>query len=353
MRFMREKLVVILAVLLVVSIALIGCGNSEVSTQEQTSGETGGPKEEKPKELVKWRHGTVMFKADSGFQLMAKEKGFFEKHGVEIEHVEFEGDATMLQALVAGEIDSMEANPASTISAVEKGAGLKIIGSTIPGLPYALYVNKDINSFADLRGKDVGVSKPGAFPEMVLKAMMDAEGVDPNSVNLVNAGSDAQRQQALIAGKIDAVANSSEFVPMAEKDGYKVLAYAIDVVPEYPRFVIVANEDSLKEKSDAAVGFLAAEMEGLTYAHNHKDEALKLTAKTIDVEENDEKIVSMYDEIKSKGYLSTECEIPYDKIEWLQDFLHELGRVEEKTDIDDLTDGSYREEALKIADLEQ
>lgn len=335
---------VFIALLLVLS----GCGSSNSTT---TSQETNGKKEEKA--LVKWKHGIVKAKADSGFILMAKEKDFFKKHGVDVEFVEFEGDATMLQALVAGEIDSMEANPAGTLSAINKGAKLKFIGSTMPGMPYALYTKNNIKSLKDLQGKLIGVSKPGALPEIIVKAMLEAEGLDSNSIKLVNAGGDAQRYQALVQGKIDAVANGSEFVPQAEKDGVKVLAYASDIVPKYPRFVIVSSEKALKEKKDAAVGFLAGEMEGLTFALENRDEAIKLASKTIDVPENDPRILSIYDEVKEKGYLSPKSEIPKEQISWLQDFLFKLGNIDKKVDLDSVIDESFREKALKEANIKQ
>src|SRR6185312_2797669 len=34
--------------------------------------------------LTKWRQGIVPFKGDAGFLYMAKEKGFFQKHGVDV-----------------------------------------------------------------------------------------------------------------------------------------------------------------------------------------------------------------------------------------------------------------------------
>ncbi|WP_174735217.1 ABC transporter substrate-binding protein [Mesobacillus harenae] len=337
--------IIIFALILVIS----ACSSSNTNSSSSSNSESEG---EETKELVKWKHGIVSAKADSGFILMAKEKDYFKKHGVEVEFMEFEGDATMIQALIAGELDSMEANPAASINAINKGAKLKFIGSTMPGMPYALYTNSEIKSFKDLEGKIVGISKPGALPEIIVKAMLMEEGLDPASVTFVNAGGDVQRYQALMGGKVDAIASASEFVPQAEKDGINVLGYAADIVPMYPRFVIVSSEKALTEKPDAAAGFLAGEMEGLTYALNNRDEAIKLAAKTIDVPEDNVRINSIYDEVKEKGYLSPKSEIPVDRIEWLQDFLFELGSIEKKVDLNTVIDESFRKKALEMAEIE-
>jgi NitT/TauT family transport system substrate-binding protein len=221
----------------------------------------------------------------------------------------------------------------------------------MPGMPYSLYTNSNIKSFQDLKGKTFGISKPGALPDMIVKAMLLQEGLDPSSIKFVNAGNDVQRYQALKEGKVDAVASISEFVPQAAKDGVNILANVSDIVPNYPRFVIVSSEKSLKDKPDGAVGFLAGEMKGLTYALANKPEAIKLAAKTENVKEDDSRINYIYDEVKEKGYLSPKSEIPKDKIAWLQDFLFKLGSIQKKANLDTIIDNSYRDKALKKADM--
>ena len=42
--------------------------------------------------LIKWREGIVPFKGDAGFFYMAKEKGFFRKHGIDLEFVQIPGN---------------------------------------------------------------------------------------------------------------------------------------------------------------------------------------------------------------------------------------------------------------------
>ncbi|CAG7646174.1 ABC transporter substrate-binding protein [Paenibacillus allorhizosphaerae] len=330
--------------LLVMALALTGCGGKATPA---SGGKDGKGEAQNQQELVKWKHGIVKARGDASYQLMAKEKNFFKKHGVNIEYMEFESDVTMLQALVADQIDSMEANPASALTAVQQGAKLKVIGSTLSVNPFVLYVKSNIKSFDDLKGKTVGTSAPGSMPEMSAKAMLKAKGIDVNSVTIVNAGADAQRYQALVAGKLDATAANSDYVVNAASDGIKVLAYASDVIPDYPRFVVIASEKSLKDRPQGAVGFLAAQSEGLTYALEHRSEAIALAAKTMNVPTDNEGIIQVYDEFKNKNFVSPNLEIPVKKIEWLQDLQIELGRMKGKVDVNSIVDGSFREQALK------
>ncbi len=297
--------------------------------------------------LVKWRHGLVQAKGDAGFFYMALEKGFFKKRGLDVEFIDLRGDKEIIRALLAGELDSAEPNGGATLLAIDRSAPLRFIGSTMPGNPYALYARKEITSWAQLKGKTFGVTAPGAAPDIIARDMLARNGVDPDSINIVNAGGSGARIQALAAGKIDATASSTQFIPDADKLGIRVMALASDLLPEYPRFVIIAQEKTLKAKREEMINFLAAYMEGLDYSAKHRDETLKLAGRMNQKPANDKQLVYIYDEVIAKGYLSVKSEIPRAKLEWLQKELLRMGLIREQIDLDKFIDESLRKEALK------
>ena len=282
---------------------------------------------------------------------MAKEKGFFQKRGLDVDFMEFRGDKDVARALLAGEVDAAEISPAAELNAIDRGADLRFIGSSMPGFPYALYVKKDITSWDQLKGKTFGVSAPGSVPEVISREMLRRKGIDDTTIQIVNAGGSGLRIKALVGGKIDAAASSSEYIPEADKLGIRVMAMAVDLVPEYPRFVIVAQQETLKAKREAIINFLAAYMEGMDYAVKHRDETLKLSAKINDKPANDPTLAYMFDEVIAKGYMSVKAEIPRAKIDWLQNELLKSKTIRKKVDLDKYIDESYRKEALKRANL--
>lgn len=296
---------------------------------------------------VKWRHGLVQAKGDAGFFYMALEKGFFRKRGLDVEFIDLRGDKEIIRALLAGELDSAEPNGGATLLAIDRSAPLRFIGSTMPGNPYALYVRKDITSWAQLKGKTFGVTAPGAAPDIIARDMLARNGVDPDSINIVNAGGSGARIQALAAGKIDATASSTQFIPDADRLGIRVMALAADLLPEYPRFLIIAQEKTLKAKREEMINFLAAYMEGLDYSAKHREETLQLAGRLNQKPANDRQLVYIYDEVIAKGYLSVKSEIPRAKLDWLQKEFLKLGLIREKIDLDKFIDESYRKEALK------
>lgn len=299
-------------------------------------------------QMVSWKHGIVVAKADASYLLMAREKGFFQQQGINVEYMEFQSDATMAQALVAGELDSMEASPAATIAAIDRGSDLKIIGATMPGMPYAIYSKKDIATIEDLKGKTIGISAPGALPEVITKAILLSKNVDPNSVTFSNAGGDAQRFTALKGGKVDAVAAATEFKDETEKDpNIKILALASDYVPEYLRFMIIANGNTLKTKTEAVPSFLAAHMQGLRYALNNREEALALCAKTTNVEATNPRCAETYDLIKQQKYVDPNMQFDPARLTWLQNLRIKLGQQKDVLPNERLLDLSFRDKALE------
>jgi ABC-type Fe3+ transport system substrate-binding protein len=72
------------------------------------------------------------------------EAGLLKKQGLRGEIIMVSGGALNLQALIAGEVDFVNAAGPALINAVLKGADLTIIASAFNFLPYGLVVGKDI-----------------------------------------------------------------------------------------------------------------------------------------------------------------------------------------------------------------
>lgn len=299
-----------------------------------------------------WKDAVIQAKGDAGFFWMAQNKGFFKKHALTVKYIQFRGDKDVMRALLAGQVDSAELNPAPVLNAIDRGeTDLRFVGAPMPGLSYALYVRKDITSWAQLKGKTFGVSAPGSQPDIIAREMLARKGVDPNSIKIVNAGGSGSRIKALIAGKIDAAASGSEYSAEADKLGIKVMAFAADLVPEYPRMLIVVKEGTLKKRHAAMVNFLAAYMEGLDYAVKHRADTLNLAAQMNDKSPKDPTLNYIYHEVVARKFISTTLRVPRDKIEWLQGQLLKTGAIRKKIDLDNFIDESFRKEALKDAHI--
>ena len=101
------------------------------------------------------------------------EAGVLKKQGLRGEIIMVSGGALNLQALIAGEVDFVNAAGPALINAVLKGADLTIIASAFNFLPYGLVVGKDIRSPGDLKGKRVTLSGFGGLEEFAIRLALD------------------------------------------------------------------------------------------------------------------------------------------------------------------------------------
>lgn len=295
-----------------------------------------------------WRHGVVEAKSDAGFVFMAANKGFGEKHGVKIEMMQFKGDALALKALIAGELDSYEGSPGAPIIASTKGADLKLVGCYWPGLTYGIFTRKDITSGEQLKGKAFGISSPGALPDLFARGVLAHYNLTSEDVRFAQMGSDTDRFRAVAAGVIDVAAASTEFMPIIDTFGVKMLVHAHDVTPNYLRFCTYMSPKVIAEKNAAAVNFLAAQMEAQRYALDHPEETVALAKQVIDAKPEDKRPDYIVDEVRKYQAIDPEMPIPEEKLAWMQDLLVKTGNLEKPGDLKKLIDGSVREKALAL-----
>lgn len=298
-----------------------------------------------------WKHGTLSAKSDAGFLFMAARRGFAEKLNIKLDIVQFKSDPTMLKAMLAGELDSYEGNPSSPMAAVSRGGDVKIIGCHWPALTYAMFVKKDgpIKTIADLKGKRIATSGPGALPDIFSRGVLKSAGLKPSDVQLVNAGNDADRVGALAAGIVDVAPSSSEFTPDLEKRGLRMLVHAQEATPNFVRFCLYTTGKVLATKREAAVRFVAAEMRGLDYALKNKDAMVALSREVTRAAADDLKPAYIYDEAIRYKAITPDFGIPFDKLTYVRDLLAEVGFLDKPLDLKAMVDATVRDDAARLS----
>ena len=302
----------------------------------------------KAEELKVWRHGIVEAKSDAGFVFMGAEGGFGKKQGLDIKIVQFKGDAIALRALLAGDLDSYEGSPGAPIIAAGHGADVKIVGCYWPGLTYGIYSKPEIKTPADLKGKTLAISAPGALPDLLARAVLEKYNVPQNDVRFSVMGSDSDRFKAVAAGIVDAGAASTGFVPLAKKNNLKLLVNAHDDVPQYLRFCVQVSDKTIKDRSDDLTKFLAAEMEGWRYALDNRDKEVALSNQITRSKPDDPRAAYIYDDVKRISAIDPDMPLPIDKLTWMRDLLVRTGNLKTPVDVGKLVAPRPREAALKL-----
>ncbi len=295
-----------------------------------------------------WRHGLIEPKSDAGILMMAAERGFFKKMGLDVEIVPVKDDQILLKAVIAGDLDSFEGGPTGAMIAAAHGADVKIMGCTWLMVPHGIFVHDDITAMDQLKGKTMAISSPGAFPDIFAKGALAHFNMPADAMNYASLGGDLDRYKALVAHVVDAAVVSGEYAPIAAKEHIKMLVSAKDALPKFLRMCLTTSGATLKARPQDAAKFLAGEMLGLRYAVAHKDEVLKVTQEVTGVKPDDPRPAYIYDLAMQQNAIGTDVPIPMDNFNWLNAELVKVGSLPQPMDLSKVLDDTPREDALKL-----
>jgi NitT/TauT family transport system substrate-binding protein len=295
-----------------------------------------------------WKHGILEAKSDSGFIAMVDKGGFGAKHGLKVEILQIKAGATLIKALIAGEIDSVDMGAAEAIIAGARGTGVKIVGCTWPGVPQVVLAKAEIKTLAELKGRNVAISSPGSLPDLLFRGMLDAANVPFSDVKLATQGADLDRYKSLVAGITDAAVVSNEFEAVMPVNIH-VLAKGSTAVPKFIRLCLATSSKVLAERRDDLVRFVAAEMNAYKYAATHRDETVKLAQELTNSKPDDTRATFITDQALRDKQIDPTLAIPADRIEWMQQLFVKAGVLPATVPTATLIDTSVHDDALKQA----
>ena len=314
-----------------IAAALLACGLVAANAQDKV-----------------WKHGILEAKSDAGFIAMDDKGGFGAKRGLKVEILQIKAGATLMKALIAGELDSVDMGAAESIVAGARGTGVKIVGCTWPGVPQVVLAKAEIKTLADLKGKNVAISSPGSLPDLLFRGMLDAANVPFSDVKLATQGADLDRYKSLISGITDAAVVSNEFEAVMPPN-IKVLAKGNTAVPKFIRLCVATSSKVLAERRDDLVRFIAAEMDAYAYAASHRDANIKLAHELTHAKPDDKRAEFIIDQAIRDKQIDPSLAIPADRIDWMQELFVKAGVIPKTVPTASLIDTSVHDDALKLA----
>jgi NitT/TauT family transport system substrate-binding protein len=295
-----------------------------------------------------WKHGILEAKSDAGFIAMVDKGGFAAKRGLKVELLQIKAGATLIKALISGEIDSVDMGAAESIVAGVRGTGVKIVGCTWPGVPQVVLAKADIKTLADLKGKTVAISSPGSLPDLLFRGMLDSANVPYSEVKVATQGADLDRYKSLLAGITDAAVVSNEFEAVMPPE-IKVLAKGNTAVPKFIRLCVATSSKVLAERRDDLVKFIAAEMDAYKYAATHREEAVKLAHEMTNAKPDDKRAEFISEQAIRDKQIDPTLTIPADRIDWMQELFVKAGVIPKTVPTASLIDTSVHDDAAKLA----
>ena len=212
--------------------------------------------------------------------MIAREEGFFAKHGLDATVQMIPLNSTMPAALQSGSIQIAGVTPPVLIQAVDSGLDLVVIaggavaGRTDTNSAIVVGANSGIKTAADLAGKRVGVPGLGATLHVLSRKWLTIKGVDYTKVTFIETPF-PQMPDMLKGGSIDAVVSADPFKGRIVDSGVgTVLEYLPAQLPDgMATFAYVATRDWASAHAEAAKEFQAAVAEGVAFASQNLDGA--------------------------------------------------------------------------------
>jgi NitT/TauT family transport system substrate-binding protein len=195
---------------------------------------------------------------------VAKEKGYFEEQGLEVELL-YTRTTVGLQALSSGHIDAMGTGCAEFFEANRKGYENRVVASLFENNLYLLASAKNITEPKMLVGKSIAVNRIGDTGHMSIRFALRRAGVDPDKITYVQVGSTPERFSALSKGAVAGAVQVGALRPLVTKNGLNVL---IDLQKEkFPSCLggIGLKAETIKTSPKTVEALLKALVKGNAY----------------------------------------------------------------------------------------
>ena len=281
---------------------------------------------------------------------IARDKGFFKKHGIDLDINVIEGMAERKQALAGKQVDSLAITFDTATTVVDNGVPIKIIWALADSYGAdGLIVKQDVNSVQDLKGKTVAFDAATAS-HILLTAILEKNNMTEKDFNVVQM-TPGDAGAAFVAGKVDAALSWEPWLSKAQNG--KILVTSKD----FPGMIvdtIALREDFVKENPDVPQKIVDAMKEAMTWYYASPEntaEGNKIMAqgfkesveefnkgiKTVKLYNYDEN-VKMFGDAQNPGVF-------YSTMQRAADLYYNAKKINSKPDPKNVIDSSYLKNA--------
>jgi NitT/TauT family transport system substrate-binding protein len=188
--------------------------------------------------------------------------------GLNVELLAFRGDAESSQALAG---DSIHVNCGSLTGLVNLiNAGQPVIGVyagfNLAG--FAWYAQPALKSWADIRGKALGVSTFGSTTDALTRYVLRRHGIEPErDVQIIQVGNTVNQYEALKANRTQVAMLSAPLTWQAQSDGYSLLGtQQREVAAEWPEHIYSVKAKFLATNPNTIAAVLRGHVAALRQA---------------------------------------------------------------------------------------
>ncbi len=211
----------------------------------------------------------------TAYWIVAKEKGFFENLGFEVNIVGIMGSQANLSALQSGQVDLASPQAFTLAKARAEGFKAKMIMCYVPKpqLGVVYHRGRGIKSPLDLEGKTLGIVA-GSGEALLLPMFAKVNGVSVEKIKVTQL-SYGVLNGMFFEGKLDAMTTFMPYLPRFLSDGHKVAAFQYEDYGIYFNG-ITGTEKFLKENPITVRRFVRATQKAFDWIYENQKEAVDI-----------------------------------------------------------------------------
>jgi len=217
-----------------------------------------------------------------------KDSGLYEKYGLDVDLVFFQGGTQLIQATIAGSVNFAVTAGPEIINARLGGSDVIMILGYMNTLPYSNVAAKEITRFEQLKGGKAAISKFGSTSDLAMRFALERNGLVPNKdVAIVQLGDQTTRFAGLTGGGVQTTVISPPFDITAKKMGYHVLADMADLGLPYQHETAATTERFLREHPDTVRKFVRGFIAGIHLWMTDEKKTKEILAKRLRIKDQE------------------------------------------------------------------
>jgi ABC-type nitrate/sulfonate/bicarbonate transport system substrate-binding protein len=248
-----------------------------------------------------------------------EDRKLLQKQGVTPEIISINASPTVLQALLANEIEAASISVTTLTSSRLAGADTVMILGVVPTFVDHIVSLSNITAVEQLKGKTAGVNRLGSTSDLGLRLALKKLGIDPEKdVKIIPTGGTAERFAALSKGITQFTIIPEPFLTQAEKLGFRNLFNISDLKIPFWWNGILSRESIVKTKRPLLSKLARAMIEAIHIIKTDKEYAKTIFKKNLGINDP-EGLERAY-----KDYSNAFPEFPYPNPEGVKTMLDDL-----------------------------
>jgi NitT/TauT family transport system substrate-binding protein len=225
---------------------------------------------------------------------IANDVGFFKKHRMDVNVVYIPGGKSVVEGMLAGNIQIAIAAPAAVLRANLGGSDFVYIGALSNSVDFVVITRDGIKSVQELRGKKIAIGNFGSGTDYAGRLVFDKLGmqVGKDIIFTQSLGGQPTRLAMLQSGTVDGVVLSPPFTLHAQQLGFRPVLDFSSVIPHYFSLGYFTRRSYIRDNPRVVENSLKGLLDATRYVWSNADGTIKILSRHLQI--SDEAFVKSY-----------------------------------------------------------